>query len=54
VGPGIKGGNNVEARRIRRKQTGLSSNKIAGEQGCHSREIKPKEFKGEKIHLALG
>jgi hypothetical protein len=30
VGPSIKEGNNVAGRRIRRKQTGLSSEKVAG------------------------
>jgi hypothetical protein len=54
VCPSIKEGNNVAARRIRRKQTDLSSDKITGEKGWHSREIKPKEFKGEESHIALG
>jgi hypothetical protein len=33
---------------------GLSSDKVAGRKGWHSREIKPKEFKGEEGHIALG
>jgi hypothetical protein len=45
---------NVARRRIRRKQTCLNSGKVAGGKGWHSREIKPKEFKGEGGHIALG
>jgi hypothetical protein len=44
---------NIARRRIRRKQTGLGSDKIAESKGWHSREIKPKEFKGEEGHIAL-
>jgi hypothetical protein len=33
---------------------GLSSDKVAGGKGWPSREIKPKEFKGEEGHIALG
>jgi hypothetical protein len=54
VGLSIKGGNDVPGRRTRRKQTGPSSDKAAGGKGEHSREIKPKEFKGEEGHIALG
>jgi hypothetical protein len=50
----IKEGNNVAGRSIRRKQTGLSPDKVAGGKGWHNREIKPKEFKGEEGHIALG
>jgi hypothetical protein len=32
----------------------LSSDKLAGGKGWHNREIKPKEFKGEEGHIALG
>jgi hypothetical protein len=45
--------NEVE-RNITRKQTGLSFDKVAVKKGWHSREIKPKEFKGEEGHIALG
>jgi hypothetical protein len=54
VGPSIKVGNDVAGRRTRRKQTGLSSEKVAVGKRWHSREIKPKEFKGEEGHIALG
>jgi hypothetical protein len=54
VGLSIKWGNDVAGRRIRRKQTGLSSDKVAGGKGWHIREIKSKEFKGEEGHTALG
>jgi hypothetical protein len=54
VGLSIKAGNNVAGRRTRRKQTGLSSDKVAGGKGWHSREIKSKELKGEEGHIALG
>jgi hypothetical protein len=54
VGLNTKEGNDVAGRRIRRKQTGLSSYKVTGGKGWHSREIKPKEFKGEEGHIALG
>jgi hypothetical protein len=43
----------VAGRRIKRKQTGLSSDKVAGRKGWHSKEIKSKEFKGEG-HIVLG
>jgi hypothetical protein len=33
---------------------GLSSEKVAVGKRWHSREIKPKEFKGEEGHVALG
>jgi hypothetical protein len=32
----------------------LSSDKLAGSKGWHSREIKPKEFKDEEGHIARG
>jgi hypothetical protein len=48
-----QGGNNVAGRRIRGKQTGLSPAKVAGGKGWHSREVKPKEFKGKEGHIAL-
>jgi hypothetical protein len=48
VGPSIKGGGGPE------ENDRLSSDKVAGGKGWHSREIKPKEFKGEEGHIALG
>jgi hypothetical protein len=47
-------GNDVAGRRSEENKLGLSSDKVAGGKGWHSREIIPKEFEGEEGHIALG
>jgi hypothetical protein len=54
VGPSIKVGNDVAGRRSEENKLGLSSDKVAGGKGWHSREMIPKEFEGEEGHIALG
>jgi hypothetical protein len=44
----------VAGRRIRRKKPWTDFDKVEGRKGWHSKEIKPKEFKGEEGHIALG
>jgi hypothetical protein len=39
----------VAGKRIKRKQTGLSSDKVARGKGWHSREVKPKDSKVKKV-----
>jgi hypothetical protein len=36
------------------KHTSLCSDKVVGGKRWHSRELKPKESKGEEGHIALG
>jgi hypothetical protein len=43
-----------QGKRSEENRLGLSPDKVAGGKRWHSREIKPKEFKGEEGHTALG
>jgi hypothetical protein len=45
----LKQGGGAEENRL-----GLSADEVTGGKGQRSREIKPKEFKGEEGHEALG
>jgi hypothetical protein len=47
-------GHAVAGRRIKRKQTRPSPEKVAGRLGWHSREIKPEKSEHEEGHIALG